>query len=58
MNLLEEDDDIVRSSRSQMFLKIGVFKNFTIFTGKQLCWSLFLIKLLGFRPATSFKRDS
>ena len=58
MNLLEEDDDIVRSSRSQMFLKIGVFKNFTIFTGKQLCWSLFLIKLLGFRPATLFKRDS
>ena len=58
MNLLEEDDDIVRSSRSQMFLKIGVFKNFTIFTGTQLCWSLFLIKLLGFRPATLFKRDS
>ena len=47
-----------RSSRSQMFLKIGVFKNFTIFTGTQLCWSLFLIKLLGFRPATLFKRDS
>ena len=33
-----------------MFLKIGVLKNFTIFTEKQLCWSLFLIKLLGFRP--------
>ena len=58
MHLLEEDDDIVKSSRSQMFLKIGVFKNFAIFTGKQLCWSLFLIKLLGFRPATLFKRDS
>ena len=24
---------------------LGVLKNFTIFTGKQLCWSLFLIKL-------------
>ena len=23
----------------------GVLKNFVIFTGKQLCWSLFLIKL-------------
>ena len=23
----------------------GVFKNFAIFTGKQLSWSLFLIKL-------------
>ena len=22
-----------------------IFKNFTIFTGKQLCWSLFLLKL-------------
>ena len=27
-----------RSSRSQMFFKIGILKNFTIFTGKQLCW--------------------
>ena len=28
-----------------MFFKIGVRKNFTNFTGKHLCWSLFLIKL-------------
>ena len=35
----------VRSSRLEMFLKIGVLKNFAIFTGKYLCWSLFLIKL-------------
>ena len=34
-----------RSSRSQMFFKIGVLKNFANFTGKHLCWSLFLIKL-------------
>ena len=33
------------SSRSQMLFKIGVVKNFAIFTGKQLCRSLFLIKL-------------
>ena len=58
MNLYEEDDDIIRSSRSPMFLKIGVLKKFTIFTGKHLCWSLFLIKLLGFSSATLFKRDS
>ena len=25
--------------------RIGVLKNFTLFTGKYLCWSLFLIKL-------------
>ena len=28
-----------------MFFKIGVLKNFVIFTGKYLCWGLFLIKL-------------
>ena len=34
-----------RSSRPEMFCKKGVLKNFAIFTGKHLCWSLFLIKL-------------
>ena len=37
--------DILRKYRrscSQMFLKISVLKNFTIFTGKHLCWSLVL----------------
>ena len=28
-----------------MFFKIGLLKNFTNFTGKLLCWTLFLIKL-------------
>ena len=28
-----------------MFLKIGVLKNFVIFTGNHVCWSLFLITL-------------
>ena len=28
-----------------MFLKIGVLKNFAIFRGKHVCWSLFLMKL-------------
>ena len=27
-----------------MFLKIGVLKNLANFTGKNLCWSLFLLK--------------
>ena len=35
--------DLRRSSRSQMFFKIGVLKNFPNFTGKYLCWRLFLI---------------
>ena len=34
-----------KNSRSLMFFKIGVLKNFALFTGRHLCWSLFLIKL-------------
>ena len=45
-----------RRGRLQMFFKIGIFKNFAIFTGKHLCWSLFLIK--AFRPVILLKRDS
>ena len=30
-----------RSSRSEIFLKIGVHKSFAYFTGKHLCWRLF-----------------
>ena len=47
----------VRSSRSQMFFKMGALKNPAIFTEKHLCWSLFLTKLQVFRPATLLKRD-
>ena len=47
-----------KSSRSQMFFEIGTLKNSAIFTGKHLCWCLFLIKLRAFRPATFLKRDS
>ena len=36
-----------RSSRSQMFFKKGILKNFVIFTGKHLCWSLFFNKVAG-----------
>ena len=32
------------SSRLQIFFKIVAIKNVTSFTGKHLCWSLFLIK--------------
>ena len=58
MNLYEKEDDSIRSSHLPMFLKIGVLKKFAIFTGKYLCWSLFLVKLLFFRPANLFKSDS
>ena len=41
-----------------MFLKIVAFKNLANFTGKHLCWSLFLIKLYTWGPETLLKRDS
>ena len=44
--------------RFQMFFKIGVLRNFAIFTGKHLHLSNFLIKLQAFKPATLLKRDS
>ena len=47
-----------RSSRSKILFKIGVLKNFAIFTGKHPCWSLFKIKLQAWKPATLLKRDS
>ena len=47
---------VSRSSWSQMFFKSGVFKSFALFTGKHLCWSLFLIKLQAWRHATLVKK--
>ena len=41
-----------------MLYKKAVFENFSIFTGKHLYWSFFLIKLQAWRPATSLKRES
>ena len=34
-----------RSNSSHMFSKIDILKNSAIFTGKHLCWSIFLMKL-------------
>ena len=46
----------LRSSRSQMFFKIAVFKNFAILSRKHLSSSVFLIKLKHNRPIFLFKR--
>ena len=35
-----------------MFCDKGAFQNFVKFTGKHLCWGLFLNKVAGLRPAT------
>ena len=40
------------SSLSEVFCKKGVFRNFTRFTGKHLCQSLFFNKVAGLRPTT------
>ena len=47
-----------RSRRLHMFSKIGVFKIFTNYTGKHLCWSRFSIKLPAWRAAALLKSDS
>ena len=46
-----------QSSRGVLWKRF--LQKFVIFTGKHLCWSLFLIKLQAFtNPSTSLKRDS
>ena len=40
------------------FVEKGVLKNFANFSGKHLCWSLFLIKLQAQETANFLKRDS
>ena len=49
---------IYRSSHQRWSVKKAVLKNFAIFIGKHQCWSLFLIRLQAFRPATLSRKDS
>ena len=48
----------IQNQPIEVYYKKAVFKNFAIFTGKYLCWSLFLIRLQAWRPANLLKRDS
>ena len=43
-----------KSSHQRCSIRRTIFRNFAIFTGKHLCWSLFLIKLQIFRPLHLF----
>ena len=45
-----------RSSRSEMFFKIGIPKNFAKFTGKHLCQSHFFDKVAGLRTAILLRK--
>ena len=44
------------TSRPEVFCKKGLLRNFTKFTGKILCQSLFFNKDAGLRPATLLKK--
>ena len=47
---LSHDKKKTRSSRPEVFCIKGVLRNFTKFTGKRLCQSLFFNKVAGLRP--------
>ena len=53
MGLLQRN---VKSSRSEVFCKKGVLRNFTKFTGKHRRQSLFFNKVAGLRPVTLLKK--
>ena len=46
-----ESSSYLQKQPPELFYKKAVLGNFAIFTGKQQCWSLFLMKLQA-RPAT------
>ena len=52
------EDNYLEAATGGFFIKKAALKNFAIFTGKQLCWSLFLMKLQAFRPASLLKKGS
>ena len=56
--LLRKHELNVRSSHRNSSVQKDAFRNFAGFTGRQLCWSLFLIELQTFRPAALLKIDS
>ena len=60
VNLEKEsrNDHIIRSSPSQMFCKIDVFKNFAKFTRKHLCWCLVFIKVLGWKKSQNLRKNA
>ena len=49
---MDETRKVHKSNHLQMFFKKGALKNLLIFTGKCLCWSLFLIKLQAYNFIT------
>ena len=48
----------LKSSHRRCSIKKAVLKNLAILIEKYLCWSLFLINLQAYKPATLLQRDS
>ena len=57
-SIFSNEDNCLEAATGGVFYKKAALKNLAIFTGKQLCWSLFLIKLQAFNPASLLKRGS
>ena len=57
LKIFGNSSTIFRSSHWKCSIRKAILKNFVIFTGKHLCWGLFLLKLQAFRPLTVLKRD-
>ena len=51
-------ESILRSSHQRCFVKKGVLRNVTKFTGKHLCQSLFFNKVAGLNSTTVLKKTS
>ena len=51
-------ESILRSSHQRCFVKKGVLRNVTKFTGKHLCQSLFFNKVAGLSSTTLLKKTS
>ena len=55
VNQLLHQQALLRSSRPDVFCKIDVLRNFSKFTGKYICQSLYFKKVAGLRPPTLLK---
>ena len=48
--------DTTQKQPQQLFYEIGILKSFATFTGKRLCWNLFLITSQALGPTTLLKK--
>ena len=58
LNLVVLLNNQFQKQPAEVFFKKAILKNFATFTGKHLCWRLFLINLQTWRPTSLLKRDS